>query len=87
MKPIKITGWMCRVCNCTQEDCRQCIERTGKPCHWVAEDLCSACIRVGVNKRCPAERCHKSQHTLFQSSFEFCPYCATVLIDSKKVVE
>ena len=33
----------CRVCGCTDGDCRGCIERTGAPCHWVEEDLCSAC--------------------------------------------
>lgn len=33
----------CRLCGCTDEDCRGCIERTGAPCSWVAEDLCSAC--------------------------------------------
>jgi hypothetical protein len=33
----------CRVCGCTDDDCRQCIEKTGKPCHWVEPDLCSAC--------------------------------------------
>jgi PRTRC genetic system protein E len=33
----------CRICGCTDNDCRQCIEKTGKPCHWIAEDLCSAC--------------------------------------------
>ena len=33
----------CRVCGCTDDDCSECIERTGKPCHWVEEDLCSAC--------------------------------------------
>lgn len=34
----------CRICGCTQNDCRQCIEKTGEPCHWVEEDLCSACV-------------------------------------------
>lgn len=34
----------CRACGCTDEDCRQCIEKTGVPCHWVADDLCSACL-------------------------------------------
>ncbi|MBX3253953.1 MAG: PRTRC system protein E [Chitinophagaceae bacterium] len=34
----------CRVCGCTDNDCRQCIKKTGKPCHWVEEDLCSACV-------------------------------------------
>ncbi len=33
----------CRVCGCTDDDCRQCIARTGRPCHWVEPDLCSAC--------------------------------------------
>lgn len=33
----------CRVCGCTDDDCSQCIERTGAPCHWVEPDLCSAC--------------------------------------------
>jgi hypothetical protein len=35
----------CRECGCTQADCSQCIERTGQPCHWVSEDLCSACVK------------------------------------------
>lgn len=33
----------CRVCACTDYDCRQCIEKTGVTCYWVEEDLCSAC--------------------------------------------
>lgn len=33
----------CRVCSCTESNCRGCIERTGIPCHWVGPDLCSAC--------------------------------------------
>lgn len=33
----------CRVCGCTDYDCTQCVERTGQPCHWVEDDLCSAC--------------------------------------------
>lgn len=35
----------CRICGCTDADCRQCIQKTGTPCHWVEEDLCSACQR------------------------------------------
>lgn len=35
----------CRVCGCTDEDCRQCIKKTGHPCHWVERDLCSACVQ------------------------------------------
>jgi hypothetical protein len=34
----------CRVCGCTDTDCRGCIERTGEPCYWVGRDLCSACV-------------------------------------------
>jgi PRTRC genetic system protein E len=33
----------CRVCGCTDNDCLQCVAKTGEPCHWVEEDLCSAC--------------------------------------------
>jgi hypothetical protein len=33
----------CRICGCTDDDCHQCIEKTGEPCHWVEDDLCSAC--------------------------------------------
>ncbi len=33
----------CRTCGCTDDDCRQCIEKTGRPCSWVEADLCSAC--------------------------------------------
>jgi hypothetical protein len=34
----------CRICGCTDDDCQGCIDRTGQPCTWVEEDLCSACI-------------------------------------------
>lgn len=37
----------CRICGCTDNDCRQCIERTGMPCHWIEPDLCSACRDAG----------------------------------------
>lgn len=33
----------CRKCGCTDNDCRGCIERTGQPCSWIEDDLCSAC--------------------------------------------
>ncbi|MFL5810056.1 MAG: PRTRC system protein E [Flavisolibacter sp.] len=36
----------CRVCGCTDEDCHQCIEKTGFACHWVEDDLCSACVET-----------------------------------------
>ena len=34
----------CAVCGCTDEDCYGCYERTGQPCYWIEEDLCSACV-------------------------------------------
>lgn len=33
----------CRSCGCTEEDCTRCALRTGGPCSWVEDDLCSAC--------------------------------------------
>ena len=39
----------CRICGCTDGDCRQCIEKTGSPCHWVEDDLCSACRTTVVS--------------------------------------
>lgn len=36
----------CRVCGCTDDNCSQCVERTGEPCHWVEPDLCSACVEI-----------------------------------------
>jgi len=49
--PIDVRGslgiWnfpLCRKCGCWQQDCRGCIEKTGYPCSWVEEDLCSACV-------------------------------------------
>ena len=37
----------CRVCGCTDDDCSQCIAKTGKPCTWIERNgensLCSAC--------------------------------------------
>lgn len=33
----------CRECGCTDLDCSEYVERTGEPCYWVEDDLCSAC--------------------------------------------
>ena len=43
-----LAGWFdddrtCRRCGCTTFDCGGCVERTGEPCWWAEEDLCSAC--------------------------------------------
>lgn len=40
----KTTERKCRVCGCTEDDCSQCIEKTGTVCRWVEDDLCSACV-------------------------------------------
>jgi hypothetical protein len=40
----------CRVCGCTDRNCSGCVERTGIPCRWVQEDLCSACAPSGRAK-------------------------------------
>lgn len=42
MREVKVRT--CRVCGCTDANCSSCIERTGSPCSWVANDLCSACV-------------------------------------------
>jgi ParB/RepB/Spo0J family partition protein len=45
-KIAKATPGVCGVCGCTDDDCRQCIEATGHPCHWVDIDrtICSRCM-------------------------------------------
>lgn len=40
----------CRVCGCTEENCRQCIEASGQPCHWIETDLCSRCDAEASNE-------------------------------------
>ena len=40
-KAIKVR--QCRICGCTDDNCSQCIEKTGFPCYWIDKDLCSAC--------------------------------------------
>lgn len=42
---------ICRVCGCTEDDCRSCIKRTGRPCSWANTErtLCTACA-IGLLK-------------------------------------
>lgn len=42
---------ICRICGCTNDDCRQCIQKIGTPCYWLKEDLCSTCA-VHLSVRC-----------------------------------
>lgn len=42
---------MCRKCGCMNDDCAQCVERTGESCHWVAPNLCSACAPTPRKRR------------------------------------
>jgi len=52
----------CRVCGCTDDDCRGCIEETGEPCHWVEDDLCSACAaKEKANRKKPAPKTAKKK--------------------------
>lgn len=32
-----------RVCGCFDDDCSDCLARTGEPCFWAEPDLCSGC--------------------------------------------
>lgn len=46
----EVTDRICRVCGCTEMNCRQCIEKTGFACRWVEEDLCSACVESEIEE-------------------------------------
>ena len=36
----------CRVCGCNNKQCDACeLKNNGEPCHWVDDDLCSACVK------------------------------------------
>ncbi len=48
----------CIKCGCTDENCSQCVESQGEPCHWVAPDKCSRCFDEDGNEvlsECEAE--------------------------------
>ena len=36
-------GQTCRACGCTDDDCTKCYLRTGTPCFWAQDSLCSTC--------------------------------------------
>jgi hypothetical protein len=33
----------CKYCGCEDHDCRNCVEKTGAPCFWYDENVCSTC--------------------------------------------
>jgi len=43
----------CKMCGCTDNDCRVCIRRTGAPCHWINDHhtICSACVEENKDLR------------------------------------
>jgi hypothetical protein len=51
-KIIAVFG-VCRICGCTDEDCRSCIEATGEPCSWADDThtLCSRCAGSRMSLR------------------------------------
>jgi hypothetical protein len=62
----------CRVCGCTDEDCTRCVIRTGRACHWVEPDLCSACVHgrdETIDSDLPCCRCGAAM------IWENCPEC------------
>lgn len=61
---------ICRVCGCTDEDCSECIERTGQPCHWVdeAHTLCSACAEADAVRCRLADQCARANRCSFAAA-------------------
>ena len=44
MNALNTAKQTCRICGCTDDDRGGCIEKTGAPCFWIEDDLCSACL-------------------------------------------
>lgn len=54
------TEQTCRVCGCTNYDCRQCIEKIGEACWWIEPDLCSACASKTIDAfKVKCRKCQK----------------------------
>ena len=72
----------CRVCGCTDNNCIQCIEKTTQPCHWVEEDLCSACKTIIVSFMSIKGGTGKTNITICLSRFIASAGKKVLLIDS-----
>lgn len=75
----------CRECGCTNDDCRQCIEKTGSPCSWVEADLCSACDTPATSKA--AEWIDRNDRKMKREEEIRCPTCEHVLANQTEVME
>lgn len=64
---------ICHVCGCTDDDCHQCIQRTGQPCAWANPEhtLCTACATA----QAPATTKKEALAFSAQASSVNCPYC------------
>lgn len=42
---------ICFICGCTDSNCTNCVEKTGKPCHWISDEynICSACLHTSLD--------------------------------------
>lgn len=42
----------CLICGCTDNNCSQCVEKTGEPCYWIDnnKNLCSACSKDAAER-------------------------------------
>lgn len=63
----------CRVCGCTDDNCEQCVQKTGEPCIWVEEDLCSACVGDDKSTKIDVCPCGYLQHNCKMGISTDCP--------------
>lgn len=79
----------CRVCGCTDDDCRQCIERTGEPCYWVQKNLCSACEDSIPNEKAYevwlSEAEEKAIDSLGRYKFQMFGYWASIWVHINRI--
>ena len=54
---------VCKYCGCTDEDCHQCIDKTGGPCSWT--------VRSGKDSVC--SRCYAERESAVGERMEYGP--------------